>query len=516
MHDVVVIGSGFGGAMASHELIDAGMQVLMIERGDSVALPRDTRDAVWDFFQLTPAYETDAAYPVLHRGRNSTEGMISCVGGASVFYGGASFRLREQDFHPGPEITGDSGAAWPIGYAALEPFYTRAEQLLNVAGEAGSDPTEPWRSAPYPRSPAPLAPISREIAAAASRLGLHPLRIPLALDDRCTTTTSSDGYASVGVAGIIHERLLSNPRFNLRTQTVAVRLLEERQRIVGVECVDRASGNREIIRAERFVLAAGSFASPHLLLASGLERLNPGGRTVGAYLMRHCNAFVYGFFPKFPEPGRHHKQIAIHDFYVDAQGRKLGNIQQVMHPQLGGILRSPAAAMRGAGKVGRAVVGALAGGIRPVAHHMTGLQVIAEDQPQAQNRVEVDWRHTDQWGLPRLRVHHDYSARDLDARAELVRHARAILHEAHALPMLYTYKVTTFSHAVGTVRMGANERTSALDANCQFRGVDNLWVVDGSFMPTSGGVNPSLTIAANALRVGAHIAHATPPVVQHV
>jgi choline dehydrogenase-like flavoprotein len=134
---------------------------------------------------------------------------------------------------------------------------------------------------------------------------------------------------------------------------------------------------------------------------------------------------------------------------------------------------------------------------------MSGLQVIAEDQPQPSNRVEVDWSTTDRWGLPRLRIHHDYTRRDLAARAELVRRAKQVLREAHALPLLYTYKV-------GTVRMGTDQKTSALDEHCRFRGVENLFVTDGSFMPTSGGVNPSLTIAANALRVGAHIASPQP------
>ncbi len=515
MYDVAVIGSGFGGTMVAHELVRAGMRVLMLERGESVDSGGERRDSVWDFFQLRPAYDTEAPYPVTHRGRTGTEGRLACVGGASVFYGGASFRLRESDFNPGPEIVGESGTEWPFGYAELEPFYTRAEQLLNVAGEIGTDPTEPERSAPYPRTLAPLAPISREIAAAALRLGLHPSRIPLALEDGCTTCTSSDGYASGGVARIIHDLLRAYPGFELREQTVAVRLLEERGRIVGVECVERGSGRRETIRAGMFILAAGALASPHLLLASGLERLNPGGHTVGAYLMRHCNAFVYGFFPNFPDPDRHHKQIAINDFYGVDEGRKLGNIQQVMHPQLGGVLRVPAAALRRTGLAGRTVVGALARGLRPVTHRMTGLQVIAEDQPQARNRVEADWSTADRWGVPRLRIHHDYTGRDLAARAELIRRAKEILREAHAFPWLYTYRVTTFSHAVGTVRMGRNEKTSALDEYCRFRGVENLFVTDGGFMPTSGGVNPSLTIAANALRVGAYIAGPHPGATRH-
>ena len=489
--------------MAAHEMVRAGMRVLMIERGATVA-PRDgERHGVWDFFQLGPAYETSTPYAVTHRGRTGSEGMIASVGGASVFYGGASFRFRESDFAPPPEITGDSGAEWPLGYAALEPFYTRAEQLLQVAGEAGADPTEPPRSAPYPRTPAPLAPISARIAEAARGLGLHPFRIPISLSPDLVTCTSNDGYAWEGVSGVLGR--LQGSQFELREQTVAVRLREQGGQIIGLECIDRRSGTRKTITAQVYVLAAGALATPHLLLASELDRVNPGGHSVGRYLTRHCNAFVYGVFPQFPEPERHHKQIAIHDFYVAPDGRKLGNIQQIMHPQLGGLLRRPATVLP------KPATNALARLLRPLTDHMTGLQVIAEDEPREANRVELDRSTTDDWGLPRLRVVHDYTERDLAARAELVRHARKILRRAGALPALHTYNVTTFSHAAGTVRMGRDPATSALDEHCRFRGVDNLYVADSSFMPTSAAVNPSLTIAANALRVGTHAAEAGTP-----
>src|SRR5690606_4994326 len=125
----------------------------------------------------------------------------------------------------------------------------------------------------------------------------------------------------------------------LRTRTVATRLLAAGGRVEGVECRDEASGGRVDYAADRVVLAGGALASPHLLLASGLQERNPGREVVGRYLMRHCNAFVYAFFPRAPNPEAiHHKQVAIHDFYFgdrseDAPPGKLGNLQQVMHPQ---------------------------------------------------------------------------------------------------------------------------------------------------------------------------------------
>jgi choline dehydrogenase-like flavoprotein len=386
--------------------------------------------------------------------------------------------------------------------------------LLGVAGSAGEDPTEPRRSAPYPFEAAPLTVTSQRIAAAARRLGLHPFPIPLALNRSlqhgtvCAACTTCDGFAcAVGAKNDVSRivaRLVAEGMV-LRTDAVAVRLLIERKRAVGVECVDRVNGERWMCRAERVILSAGALASPHLLLASGVEQFNPGGHTVGRYLMRHCNAFVFGAFAAQPNPERaHHKQLAIQDYYFGdpTRGggmRKLGNLQQVMAP--------PPGAIPSGGAVGRLVDNLVAPGVRRLFHHITGLLVIAEDQPRRSNGVVLETRARDRFGLPRPRVVHFYSERDLAARRALVHRAREILRLAGAR-LSKTFPIPTFSHAVGTVRMGCDPATSALDEHCAFRGVDSLYVVDGSFMPTSAGLNPSLTIAANALRVGEHLASA--------
>lgn len=151
----------------------------------------------------------------------------------------------------------------------------------------------------------------------------------------------------------------------------------------------------------------------------------------------------------------------------------------------------------------------LPGGLKAIAGalvaNLTGLLVIAEDQPRAENRVELNPSAVDRFGLPGARIFHRYTRRDLAARKALLSRAKQVLREAGAL-FSVTWNVNTFSHAVGTVRMGEDPMTSVLDRDCAFRGVPNLWVTDGSVFPTSAGVNPSLTIAANALRVGSLIA----------
>ncbi|HEX8693924.1 MAG TPA: GMC family oxidoreductase [Longimicrobium sp.] len=505
-YDAVVIGSGFGGAFAALELVEAGWRVLMVERGGWVE--RGPHNWAGDgAFTLTPFYAADSAYDVLGGRRAGRQNLCTCVGGPSVFYGGASFRFREGDFHPGREIVDDSGAAWPFGYAELEPFYTRAERLLGVSGEAGRDPTEPPRSAPYPQPPAPLSETSRRIGRAAESLGLHPFRIPLAINHAaeigavCRRCTTCDTFAcAIGAKNDLATRVIPTlvaRGMTLVTDTAAVRLLAEGDRVAAVECVDRKTGTRVAFRAGAFVLAAGALASPHLLLASGLERLNPGGSAVGRYLMRHCNAMTFGVFARRPNPAdEHHKQLAIHDFYFGASepgapAGKLGNLQQVMGPAPGllqYVLPKPLAR-----------IGA------PAAAHLTGLLAIAEDQPRPGNRVRLHPAERDAFGLPRLVVEHRYTPRDLAARAFLVRKAKQVLRRAGAR-FAVTWPVSTFSHAVGTVRMGDDERTSALDPLCRFRGLENLYVTDGSVFPTSAGVNPSLTIAANALRVGRALA----------
>jgi choline dehydrogenase-like flavoprotein len=516
-YDDVVIGSGFGGAMVAHRLVESGRRVLLLERGDWAVRGERARDDIRGFFQWTAGYDTEAPYQVRQGGRWNEEGICACVGGPSIFYGGASFRFREDDFRPPSSIVGDSGAEWPIGYDELERYYGEVEQLLGVAGEAGADPTEPRRSSEYPQPPAPLSPISGRIAEAAGRLGLRPFRIPLALNQSatsgvaCSFCTTCDAYACwSGAKNDLATRIITpllERGLTLRHGRVVTRLAHRGDRVVGVECVDRASGVRERYAAERYILAAGALATPHLLLASGLDRLNPAAHAVGRYLMRHCNAFVYGFFPSAPNADLlHHKQVAIHDYYFgDSDGRgpaeKLGNIQQIMAPQTGAAVGWT----RRLGERGKPIQDAVARSVRRVTRHMTGLQVIAEDQPVLANGVELG-KGGDRFGLPRAVVRHDYSDRDRSARLALARRAREILREAGAL-LTYTYPVTTFSHAVGTVRMGRDPRTAPLDVDCRYRGIDNLWVVDGSCMPTSGGVNPSLTIAANALRVGSTIAN---------
>ena len=496
--DAIVIGSGFGGAMAAWPLVEAGQRVLMLERGGWVGRgPENWRDNAAGL--IAPHYTRESPYDVQAGGRRYQAGAWNCVGGQSVFYGGASYRFREKDFIPHTGVCGESGADWPFRYDDIEPFYSLAEQLLGVAGAPSAG--EGWRSMPYSQAPAPLSATSRAIADAAIVAGLTPSRIPLAISfdgngaaRPCVRCGTCDGYACAAEAkndlatGLIPRMIRAG--LTLRANTVCVRLRRSGSRITGVEFVDRISGVGGTLEANTVILAAGTLATPHLLLASLLAGVNPAGAAVGRYLTRHNNAVVMGLFAhQQARVQAFDKQIAILDLYEAA-----GSIQQLTPPV--GLVKSYLPL--GLRSLGAALVS-----------YSSGLIAIAEDQPCAENGIDIDWSRRDGFGLPLARVRHRYSTRDVSSTATLVRTAKRILRIAGA-GLTWTHGIETFSHALGTVRMGPDAATSPLDGDGRYRGLDNLFVTDGSALPRSAGLNPSLTIAANALRIGARLARNTP------
>ncbi len=494
-YDAIIVGSGPGGALAADSLVRRGARVLMLERGDWVRrdpsnhAPESVAMLSEHYSSLTPfAADTDTG---IHR-----NGAFHCVGGQSVFYGAVAFRYREQDFR----TPGDgSGAEWPLGYRELEPFYTRAERLLHVSGDIGADPTEPFRSAPYDQAAPPLSEGGRALHRAADRLGMRPFRPPLAIArpggtrPACTACGACNGYACArgakGDASVVVESLLGRG-LELRTGAAVVRILAEGSRVTGVEYQELATGALCRVFADATLLGAGALATPHLLLGSGLQMQNPGRGVVGHFLTRHCNAVVCGFFPRRPPfAAMSYKEFAVQDFYFGHPD----------HPDLGGIGSIQQEALPAA-MVERELPRPLRRSGRRALSHLAGLIVMTEDVPLWTNRVALDRRNVSVLGLPGLRVHHRYAPRDLARRRVLVTEARRVLSAAGAVGSVVR-AIDTFSHALGTVRMGVDPMTSALDGAGRFRGYHNLFVVDGSALPTSAAVNPSLTIAANALRV---------------
>ena len=503
-YDAIVVGSGFGGVFAAAPLVEAGARVLMLERGGWV----ERGPHNWDdesSMEMTPHFTHETSYRVVDGGQAPRAGLCACVGGQSVFYGGVSFRLREDDFVPKPDVVGTSGAAWPLRYRDLAPFYDDAERRLDVAGEAGADPVDPPRAVPYPQPPLALSETSRLVAAGGRMLGLKPFPLPLAIHHRrghtrapCVACPTCDTFAcAVGAKNDLATTLLPEllaAGLELRARTAVVALVARNGHVSRVDGVDLERGRRVSYRAEHVVLAAGALATPHLLKSGGLEQRSPAEAWVGRGLMRHCNAIVLGAFASLPDGGRRfHKQVAFHDFYFgDGNGEgMLGSLQQLQTPPLALVRANAPWFARPV--LGRAIP------------HLTGLLAMAEDEPRPENGLSLDPARRDALGLPELVIRHRYTRRDHRASRALCRHARRILRAAGAL-FFYTHDVRTFSHAAGTVRFGDDPGLAPLDRDCRFRGLENLFVTDASFMPTVGGVNPSLTIAANALRVGETIA----------
>ena len=489
--------------MAAHALIGAGLDVQMIERGVPVKRGEQNwaRDAA---IELSPYYSMESHYRLRGTSRGR-KGSYQCVGGPSLFYGGIALRLRSTDFDRRPEIVGATGAAWPISYEDLAPYYRVAEGILGVAGRNAHNPADPAEAAVYPFRSPPMQGPARVIRDAAAGLGLHPSHLPLAIDFEgtgsgmkpCLKCGTCDGYvcavgakrepATAVLPGLVGRGLTLVPN------TVAVRILWRGRRIAGVVGIDRKSGRRTVFTGRCYILAGGALGSAHLALASGLASASPAGGWVGRCLMRHCNMIAYGIF-RGPLDGceAFHKQIGIFDHYgLREDEPKFGIIQSIHAPPPGVIAdRLP---------------GFMSNVLDPWIPWCTGLLAIAEDEPRRENRVEVSRIRSDRYGIPRATITHRYTRRDLAARRHLAGVARAVLRAAGAR-VIPTLAIHTFSHAVGTLRMGPDPRMAPLDRWCRFRGTDNLWVTDGSFMPRSAAVNPSLTIAANALRVAERIA----------
>jgi len=485
-YDAVIVGSGCGGACAGLTMARAGARVLMLERGQPVR--RDADDWSPRRILLERRYRTDTPVLVRQYGarRYAPEYPNAVLGGSSVFYGGASMRLREKDF-----------AGWPLSYADLEPFYSEAEVLLGVHGRTGDDPHEPPRTGDYPFAPTPLTPPAQRIERAARSLGYRPFALPMALNfgdgarPRCVRCITCDGFpCQIGAKNDVEVTVLAAAReagLEIMAGARAARLRLAGDRAVAVEGVGLPAGSPFEVEADTFVLAAGALHTPALLLRTGVEG-RPGGGAVGRHLMRHCNGVVAGVFPFRTNPEQvFHKQICLTDFYEDLRaehGTAVGVIQDIYTPAAP-VVRHHAPR-----------------GLRHLAGWVTGfmqnLLCIAEDEPRAANAVSLKGER-DQYGLEIPAVDHAYTGADEERLGYLVKGARRILRRAGAL-VTHLYLIDTFSHAVGTARAAAEPDEGAVDAGGRFWGLENVYVTDGSILPHSGGVNPSLTIAAFALR----------------
>lgn len=488
--DVVIIGSGVGGSSVARQLAGSGLRILILERGDF--LPDEPQNADAEAVFVAARYRTREEYQD-PTGRRYRPGQYYQVGGHTKFYGTAMFRFRDSDFQAVAHEDGTS-PAWPISYGDLAPHYAEAERLFGVRGAAGLDPTEPARAA-FPHAAIPHEPVIARMAQRLQAQGLHPFPMPSAVDfgpgGSCRRCGTCDAFACrFGAKGDAETRLirplLSHPDVTLWTGAQVTRLIAAPDgRITAVEL--RRDGQLLRIEAALFVLSAGAINSALILLNSA-DAAHPQGLAnrsgvVGRHLMNHHLTGLIGLTPgvnatRFP------KTLALNDFYHGIPGDPAarGNIQMLGKIQGPMIRAAHPWVPRGlANLLGR---------------HSVDFLCMSEDLPRFDSRVRP---------LPGGGVEVDYRPGDRPAHERFVRHVRARLRRLFPLVLRHDFGIEGPSHQCGTVRMGEDPATSALDGLCRAHDHPNLHVVDAGFFPSSAALNPALTVCAQALRVGAHL-----------
>ncbi len=494
-YDIIIIGSGMGGGTLAYALRESGARILLIERGDF--LPQEAQnwqvEAVFGADRYKPAEQwIDAS-----NGRAFKPGVHYYVGGNTKVYGAALPRFRQRDFDA-LEHEGGTAPAWPISYEDLEPYYCLAEELFFVHGAGGVDPSEPPRSRPYPF---PAVPHESAIAALCEGLqaqGLHPYHLPMAVDlregGRCIRCGTCDGFPckvhAKGDAEVCCVRpALASGGVELWTNCRARRILtdETGKRVTAVE-IERA-GQTLSVAADIIVVSCGAVNSAALLLRSADDK-HPRGLAnssgmLGRNYMMHNNTALTAVKPSQTNPTVFQKTVAVNDFYFGADDFTwpMGNIQALGKLQAGMLsvakpwLPKPL--------------------LSAMARRSVDWWVMSEDLPDPDNRVVLgaDGSIRVQW-TPNNRVAH----------AQLIRRARDMLRAA-GYPLVFseTLGIETNSHQCGTARFGDDPATSVLDPLCRAHDIDNLYIVDSSFFPSSTAMNPALTICAQALRVADHL-----------
>jgi choline dehydrogenase-like flavoprotein len=498
--DVVIVGSGAGGGTMAHALSSTPARILVLERGDFV--PQEeanwSPEAVWKHLR----YRTRELW-LDHRGQEFMPYTHYCVGGNTKFWGSVLYRLRREDFGELEHADGVS-PAWPIDYDTLAPYYDRAERLYQVHGQHGVDPTEPPRG-PYPHAAVPHGSGMERIVADLRSLGLTPSPLPLGLrepgePDGCVLCSTCNSFPckvhAKSEADVCCVRpALQRPNVHLWTGAFARRLITDGagRTVQAVEVEVRGEVRR--VTAPVVVVACGAVNSAALLLRSATDR-HPDGLAnssglVGRRYMAHLATMMQGFHPFRKNSTVFQKTVALNDFYfrgprtrfplgqIQSQGRTHGVMAQTVVPWIP-LWAYDAWVARGVDWL-----------------------VMSEDLPRRENRVTIE---------PDGRIRLTYRPNNLRAHAKLVRETRRLLRRLGFWAVVaHSHRGKNTTHQCGTLVFGTDPKTSVLDPWCRSHDIDNLFVVDASFFPSSAAINPALTIAAQALRTADHIidAHLT-------
>ena len=512
-YDMIVIGSGPGGAALAQRLAPTGKKILMLERGDWLKRSPDNWSPKSVF--IDNSYQADETWYDKY-GTAFHPGLHYFVGGNSKMYGAALFRLRERDFEQ-LQHAGGLSPEWPLKYDVFAPYYNEAEKLFHVHGTADEDPTEPRRGTPYPFPPVAHEPRMQQLSDTFARQGLHPFHMPLGilLDETdgvvarsspCVRCGAFDGYPcpTNGKADAeiicVSPTLAAHPNVTLLTGAYVARLdTDASGRTVNAVQVERC-GAKETYSADIVVVACGALSSALLLLRSANDKhpkgLANGSDQVGRNYIRH-NQSVLLAITREPNETVFQKTVGVSDYYFGAGDWEfpMGLIQMTG--------KSHADTLRGE---------ALPGWLewlpeKPfeyIARHSLDFWLSSEDLPRPENRIRYDGE----------RVVVEQTDNNMEAHHRLKAKLELLLEPIGAHP--HTLRRTQYlgkdipiggtAHQAGTARFGTDPKTSVLDLDCRAHELDNLYVADASFFPSIGAVNPTLTIVANALRVADRIA----------
>jgi choline dehydrogenase-like flavoprotein len=512
-YDVIIIGTGAGGGTLVHRLAPSGKRILLLERGDYV--PREKENWLSQAVNVEAKYNTKEVWfdkdgKPLHPHTNYN------VGGNTKFYGAALFRLRKEDFGEIRHYDGVS-PSWPISYDDLEAYYQEAENLYQVHGLRGEDPTEPSASGPYPHPPVIHEPRIQQLSEDFARLGLKPFHVPLGvqLDEqnkvtsKCIRCDTCDGfpclvYAKSDAQVLCVDPALQYSNVSLLTGAFVKRLETNSSGSEVARVVVERNGETMVLSANIVVVSCGAINSAALLLRSVTDKhprgLANGSDTVGRHYMGHVNSVLMAV-SKCPNPTVFQKTLAVNDFYLGSKEWEfpMGHISFV-------------------GKLDGVALKAGAPAIAPgwtldlMAKHSLDFWLTSEDLPDPNNRVTLDQKGN---------IVLIYRPNNEEPHRRLIAQLQALMkqqtkcpihgHECHQglfsrnLYVGQRIPLAGVAHQNGTIRFGNDPKTSVLDPNCKAHEVDNLYVVDGSFFVSSAAVNPALTIMANALRVGDHL-----------
>jgi len=504
-YDVIIIGTGAGGGTLAYKLAPSGKRILLLERGDFV--PREKQN--WDSRAVVVENRYHIKDAWLDKdGEEFHAGTHYNVGGNTKFYGAALIRLRKEDFGELRHIDGLS-PAWPLRYEDLEPYYTQAEHLYHVHGVRGSDPTEPPASAPYKYPAVSHEPRIQEIYEGFQRQGHRPFPMPIGImlneqmpqKSRCIRCDTCDGFpclvqAKADAHVVCVMPALEHPNVELLTNAYVSRLETGASGREITKVIVDHKGEQVAYSADVVVSSCGAINSAALLLRSANDKhpngLANGSDMVGRNYMCHVNTMFLAL-SRHKNETKFNKTLGLNDFYFATKEWEypMGHISLIGNVDAN-VLRA------GAPRI------APGWSLELMADHAVPFWATSEDLPNRNNRVTVTRDG---------RMMLSYTPNNEEAHKRLLANLKEILKdiefEEHLIP-LQAYipgriPLAGVAHQNGTVRFGHDPKTSVLDVNCKAHELANLYVVDASFFPSCGAVNPALTIMANALRVGDHL-----------